>query len=222
MYKYIIGGDNHPMTTKDIDKDKIEKLISQLEINTDNIYHVMLSSKMEMIGELFHPQQVRISEGNDNNNNDEYGDSPELILEENDLFTFEEDNLDNDFTRDDPDDIIFLNPIRIMRDEWVDDEGNFHSKAFFVEWNSCIEGPYTHINKNKITAINSPNSETLLEYLKSVYNQYYPLLDELRHNGVVFKEATNLETIDSESIKKSPTNVISFSPYKKKRDVGTF
>lgn len=206
------------MTTKDIDKEKLERLISECDINPDNIYHIILSGDIELIGELFPPEQIEITNNDEDDLEELFDDEDEIILELDDDL---KKDFENDLTRDDPDDLIFLNPIRIVRDRWVDENGNFEHKHYFIEWNPCIEGPYTHINKNKILAINTPNAETLVEYLKAIYNQYYPLLDELQKSGGnITGSKINLENLKITT--PQTINVINFFAYKSKRDSGTF
>lgn len=191
--------------SKDIDKDKLEELISQLEINIDNIFHLILPNKVEMVGELFPPEQLweEINSYESDESEETFAD---LLAEDGEpVIELLDKNLH--FESDDPmhNDLLFLNPIKVARHEWIDENGEYQYIERFIEWNPCIDGPYTHINRNNIVSMNRPNDETLVQYLKTVYQLYYPHI-----NDIPAKE------------KSGKKNVIDFRVYHTKRLKGSF
>lgn len=181
------------MDFDDLNQNEIEDMISKLEINIDNIYHLILSNGMEMMGELFPSEQL--IENADSNTQD---DIMEFVEEENNL--------------------LFLNPIRIHRTLLVDDEGEMKTNNYFTEWNPHIDGPFTHISKVSITAMNKPNESSLVYYLQSIYHIYYPILDEIP-DGNLNMLGDILPLKERVSI---PKNIISFEDYHSKRINGRF
>ena len=212
--------------TDDIDKEKLEQLISQLEINVDNVYHLLLSNGMEMVGEIFPPEQMW-REMQDMSFPDDDGDETfeEMMAEEDELELELVDDDGNEIEFDIEEtpvhsDLLFLNPIKVYRDAWIDELGEFKHTNYFLEWNPCIDGPYTHINKTNIISMNKPNAETLVNYLRAIYQLYYPLLADL-------PEATNLSIIGerinlNEDAVLFPKNIIDFTSYHAKRLNGVF
>ena len=101
----------------------INKVIEELEIDIDSIYHVTIVGGVEMVGEMF---LIDLD-----SNFEKTEDDDELISEE----YFES----NDTQRAD---YLFLNPIKVFRDSWIDQDG-YSCQNYFIEWNPCMDGPYT-------------------------------------------------------------------------------
>jgi len=97
----------------------------------------------------------------------------ELVGEMFDIEDMTEDS--NEFFDNVSTDYLFLNPIKVFRESWIDNEG-YACQNYFIEWNPCIDGPYTYINPATVISMNKPNHETLTSYLNAVHDQYYPLL----------------------------------------------
>src|ERR1035437_1532567 len=186
--------------SEDVDKDALEEMVSLLEIKVDNVYHLMLSNGSEMIGELFPPDQLPERES-----------FTDLLSEDcDDIEPYEGLLIEEDYNSSD---LLFLNPIKIFRDTFQDETGEFHHQNFFLEWNPCIDGPYTTITKTAVVSCNKPNDATRLEYLKTIYKLYYSVLDEIPQTKI----ATNLK------LKPVITsNVIDFKLYHLNRLNGGF
>ena len=198
----------------DIDRAALDNMISVLEINVDNVYHLILSNGSEMVGELFPPQQLPPM-----NEDLMTGDFLEDSNEELDIELILDEELD--FDEDSPD-LLFLNPVKIYRETFMDEDGRFQHQNFFLEYNPCIDGPYTHINKNSVISSNRPNEDTLYNYLKTIYYLYYELLEDL-------PVATNLTLTDNSKTKLKiqttisvTNNVIDFHRYHLNRMNGGF
>lgn len=207
--------------TKDIDKDKLEQLVSQLEINVENVYHLILPNGTEMVGELFPAEQMWQEFQDENEDRESFAD---LLAEEGELVIEFTDKDGNEYEVEgaSPDDLLFLNPIKIHRENWIDPAGIYIYTNHFVEWNPCLDGPYTHINKDNIVSMNRPNAETMLNYLKAVYELYYPLINEISEDKL-----HELQSRINDKFKKNPglvgpNNVIDFKWYRSKRLNGKF
>ena len=176
----------------DVSKEQLEDLINHLEINVENILHVILTNGTEMVGEVLSPDNIQLD------------DAYSTIIDPDSAQT-----------------ILFLNPIKIYRDLWVDDESNMQHKDYFMDFNPCIDGPFIPIYKNSITTKNPPNGETLIRYLKALYQLYYPLLSETPLGNITaFSEPHNIPAkLKGKSVHK---NIIQFTPYLKKRQLGNF
>ena len=151
-----------------------EKLIKELNINVNNIYHLTFINGTEMIGELFDSSvDSEISECGIINS------------------------------------LLFLNPIKIIKEIFIDENNENINVEGYEEWNSSIEGPFTHIYINSILSQNVPNEKTLNNYLKSIHTLYC-------------SEMINDEDVDVISIKDKKKNVSDFNKYHLKRMNGTF
>lgn len=171
---------------QEIDQEKLEQMVAQLKIKLENIHHVILNNGIEMMGEL---QQDLID--------------VELIDEDDELtFTIEPEESDT---------YLFLNPIKIFRDSWIDNDGNHNYNNYYLEWNPCIDGPYTPISKYSITSINIPNELAMIGYLDAVYKEYYPALigEEVK---MIMEKIVIVES----------KNIIDFSTYLMNRSKGIF
>ena len=213
------------MTTPDITQEQLQDLITQLEVNVDSIYHLILPSGMEMVGELFSQEQMYNEMIGQDNNAESFEDLLAEQEDELDLELVDEDGDEIDFDIADTaahNDLLFLNPIKVYRDSWIDEQGDFQHTNYFLEWNPCIDGPFTHINKSNITSINKPNAETLVEYLKAVYKLYYPLLGEMTdgNQSVLASDRSNLKGLFGAT--QLQLNVIDFRAYQLRRNKGIF
>lgn len=184
----------------DITAEQLEKLIDKLDIDIDDIYHLILPGGMEMIGQLFPVEQIAdLTDIEDSNSDliDLTEDTVEFVNEENDL--------------------LFLNPIRVHREHFINEDGMLGHTNYFTEWNPCIDGPFTNINKNQITSINRASPEALVNYLKAIYQIYYPLLDEIPDGDLTIID--NILPKKESSIMK---NVVDFKKYQTRRSRGKF
>ena len=121
--------------------------------------------------------------------------------------------------------IILVNPVKILREGWVTEEG-YEAQHFFVEWNPCGDGPFATLNTSLIVSKAFPNAATLEAYIRTVNNSYYPeefmFQMEDDSDGMAFEfqldETIEENSIPTESSKK--TNVIEFIPHliKKNKD----
>lgn len=214
----------------DISKDQLEDLITHLEINLHNIHHVLFTDGTEMIGEVldsfpitqtekeeFAELLYEMDEVDDYVANENEEDYLELVDSNGEEVEFAEDGY---YRLPEENSILFLNPIRIYRDTWVDpNSGDMKHTNYFVDFNPCIDGPYVPIYKHSIASINPPNDETLVAYLKAVYKIYFPLLSSEVTDGSVSSSDSKAPMV---ILKVSPKNIIDFTSYLKKRQTGNF
>ncbi len=101
--------------------------------------------------------------------------------------------------------MIFLNPVKILQDSWFDEEEGYNSHNIFVQFNPCVDEPFTFINPDVVISISTPNHMTLKFYLDAVKDHYYP-------ENNLNEEKPEL-VIDVVPVK---SNVIDFSKFLKK------
>lgn len=195
-----------------IDTERVSEIVDKLEIKVENIYHLLLSNGMELVAEIFPPedQTTSLEELLQDSNGETYETSSE---DSDEYFTIE---MDDEFN-----DILFLNPIKVYRDVGFTEDGNYYSASYFTEWNPHTEGPYTHISKNNIVSMNSPNEETLNRYIVSVYQEYYPMIDSLLTGDIDFPTDVKLQSPKSIG-EINHLNIIDFESYYLKRKLGNF
>jgi hypothetical protein len=212
----------------DIGKDELEELVSQLDIKVENIYHVVFTDDTEMVGEIL---------SSNSEDEDKLKESFKEMLDEakDDMFGEEEleieiEYLDSDGAEISSDEVLyhpedhstlFLNPVKIIRDTWINPDGEMKHTNYFIEYNPCIEGPYIPIQNHSIKTINPPNNETLICYLKALYKIYYPLLSEIPDGNLSVISQT-LKLNHSHLSVSTSKNVVDFTSYLKKRQSGSF
>jgi hypothetical protein len=126
-----------------------------------------------------------------------------LSLEDPSLF----DDITDVKYEDAANEILILNPIKVYRDSWIDENGNLQHTNFYTKFNPCVEGPYTHLKHHAIQNMDKPNRETLNAYFAAIYEQYFPLLNEGIDGNSFVKESQKLQSL----------NVVDFVAYRKKR-----
>jgi hypothetical protein len=92
-------------------------------------------------------------------------------------------------------DYIFYNPIKVIRDTFIDDDGCYNSHNFLVSWNPCIQNDFIFVKPSSVVSISKPNKLTMSLYLDSIKENYYP------------EKTESPKTIPPEIIKD---NIISF------------
>lgn len=157
------------------------ELAVNLDVDISKLYHVQLTNNTELIGELF--------------------DQSAFIDSNASVQEIEDSLLDPN--------LYFISPIKIVRDSWIDDEGNYNSNNFFVEWNPCIDGSLAHINPTAIIGMNKPTDECVFAYLKALQDLYYG-------GGTIGGMVGEIQIIEEEIIKKPTENIIDFQKYHKK------
>jgi len=105
--------------------------------------------------------------------------------------------IDDDKTTDH----IFLNPIRVIRDAYIDGDGEYNCHNLLVGWNPCIKDPFIFIKPNSVISVSKPNEIAVEMYLGSVKEFYYPELYE-EEMEIVLEEK-----------KRFSDNIIDFQKY---------
>ena len=194
----------------DITKSDLEEMIAQLEIQIESIRHITFSDDTEIMGEVFSAVEL-IDSFLPNDTQD-----GEDVL---DIEFVDADDVEDLLNETDETSILFLNPIKILRDTWIGPDGDMKHTNYFTEFNPCVDSPYLTIPKHLIKYINPPNAESLVEYLKAIYKIYCPIVHEIP-DGDLTLIAKNLKLLYPSAFTNK--NVIDFKTYHKKRLDNTF
>lgn len=125
----------------------IEALSSTLDINIDNIRHIVLSSGVEVIGEVV---------------------ESDVKIEDDMSFCKLSD------IRDEPI-ITVCNPVRVMVDSYMTEYGAMNNSLYFTNYNPCSDVPFTTFKKTFVLHTARPNKNAILTYLESLHQTYYPI-----------------------------------------------
>lgn len=172
----------------DLEKE-IAEVCDALDIDPAAIVHVVESNGQQFIGEFFLPSAIIV--------NDPENDG-ELTLEE------------ADGSEDDDPCSIFINPLRILEEAYMDDEGNFQVSSFFIKYNQYTDDSFQTISKSLIKSIMPASNKAKMDYIISVGKEYYQI-DEIE-----------LDDEETQSIQLVKTNVVDFGSYHIKRKAKQF
>lgn len=103
--------------------------------------------------------------------------------------------------------LIIFEPIKILRETTINEDGDYNFQQYFIEWNPCMKEPFIVLNSPSIMTSTEPNQESIACYLETVYNKYFPEL------SLELDVSTKAETIQSSEKK---TNIIDFNDWKSK------
>lgn len=110
-------------------------------------------------------------------------------------------------------DLVFLYPVRLIKDSFIDEEGIYNPSFLMVEYNVCTDQPYIPVNSKSITSMVTVNKETLMFFTETVKVYYFPdiLVDLEGLESLLADPKTPLK------IEKEITNIIPFDKYFKKQ-----
>jgi hypothetical protein len=150
---------------------EIISLANDLDVDLDNVFHFITIGGIEIVSEL------------GNITHDELGD-----ISESDFSLFNENKY------------LLINPIRIRRDEFRTID-IWESRELFTPLSFSADNLFYTMNENSIITKGFPDSDTILQYLSTLYEIYYP-----------YQLDITLEDTEENQYKD---NVIDFSKYKK-------
>lgn len=164
------------------------EIIEKLAISPENVVIVSLIGGMEVIGEHIDLSEISVSEEDSNS-----------IIE-----------------MDEYDEKIYIaNPVKIMKESYINAEGEYTCNCFFVEWNVCSDQAFLPLNPSAIMTVMTPNEYSLKGYITAVNDMYFGS-EEVDY---LPEEVTPIEDKKASKAKKKASkknnNVINFSEYKK-------
>jgi hypothetical protein len=161
-----------------LEDSEISEILTDLDITLENIYHFKLVGDIEIIGEVF-----------------------------SDFHLPTEDFTRGDLFEDIYGESLIINPIKILRDSWINEDG-YNASYYFVEWNPFSDSPYVALKEIMVISKVYPNEDTLRSYLYSLRDQYYP------NEAILVEDNVQISTKS-----KSENNVIDFQNWKFKSEI---
>ena len=160
----------------DINKE-IEDICTMLDICPDEIKHIVLSNGYELFG-------VDVFQGIEND------------------VTDDEDSLELEIVPD-GEKKTFYHPMRVVRDNFIAPDGNYHSHSYWLPYNPYSSNIYISINEDNIISEDYPDTESIYEYLKSLEEIYMP--SEMLNKPVSPETPNNSIVVDFIEYKKKNT-----------------
>ncbi len=107
-----------------------------------------------------------------------------------------------------PNELVFINPVRVIKEIIFDESGDYSYNNFLVDWNPLSNDAIIQINPATVISPCAPNQETLMEYCKFLQREYYQIFERKPKKTPKVKKVIN-----------KVSNIIDFSKYKNKEKV---